>query len=162
VDGRQIEYDTLVLATGARHAYFGHDEWEPVAPGLKHIEDATDIRRRILLAFEHAEAEANAAERRRLLTFAVIGGGATGVELAGPVAELAKVALVRDFRNIDTAHTRVMLIEAGPRVLPAFPESLSARARTALEALGVEVRLGTAVTNCSPHGVTIGSEMVPA
>ncbi len=159
---RAIAYDTLIVATGARHAYFGHDEWEPVAPGLKQVEDATEIRRRILLAFERAETEPEAAERRRLLTFAVVGAGPTGVELAGAIAELARVALVRDFRNIDTADTRIILIEAGERVLPTFPQTLSAKALAALQALGVEVRLGSPVTDCSAAGVVVAQQAIPA
>jgi NADH dehydrogenase FAD-containing subunit len=158
----RVPYDTLVLATGARHAYFGHDDWEPCAPGLKRIDDATAIRRRILLAFELAEASGDAAEQRRLLNFAVIGGGPTGVEMAGAIVELARRALARDFRRIDPRAARVVLIEAGPRLLPAFPESLSAAARRMLEHLGVEVRLGQAVTGCDPAGVAIGGEHLPA
>lgn len=156
-----MPYDQLVLATGARHAYFGNDEWEPYAPGLKKIDDATDIRRRILLAFEHAEAAASEAERRRLLTFAVVGAGPTGVELAGALAELARVALAADFRVIDPRQARILLIEAGPRVLPGFPDTLSARARRDLERLGVELRTGAAVTGCDAHGVSIGEERIP-
>src|SRR5437879_390740 len=143
---RTLAYDTLVLATGARHAYFGHDDWEKVAPGLKTIEDATAIRRRILVAFENAEATEGHEERRRLLTFVVIGGGPTGVEMAGAIAELARVALRHDFRNIDPREAQIVLVEAGPRVLPAFPPQLSEAARRSLERLGVEVRLGTPVT----------------
>src|SRR6266566_2502973 len=124
-DVRRIPYDTLIVATGARHAYFGRDEWESVAPGLKKIEDATDIRRKILSAFERAETSDDPAERRRLLNFVIVGGGATGVELAGAIAELGRKALARDFRNIDPRETRVVLVEAGSRVLPAFPERLS-------------------------------------
>jgi NADH dehydrogenase len=123
-DGAALPYDTLVLATGARHSYFGRDEWEDFAPGLKTLEDATTIRRRMLLAFEQAERESDPAARRALLTFAVIGAGPTGVELAGIIAELAKQILWREFRNIDTREARILLIEAGPRVLAAFPSSL--------------------------------------
>jgi NADH dehydrogenase len=159
---RRIRYDYLIVATGARHAYFGHDEWEAVAPGLKKIEDATDIRRRILLAFEEAENAAHAEDRAPMLTFAIIGGGPTGVELAGAIAELAKKALVADFRKIEARHTRVVLIEAGPRLLPVFPERLSAVARRALERLGVEVRLGAAVTACDEQGVMVGNERIQA
>jgi NADH:ubiquinone reductase (H+-translocating) len=155
---RRIGYDYLVLATGARHAYFGHDEWEQYAPGLKKIDDATAIRRRILLAFELAEAATDETERRRLLNFVIVGGGPTGVELAGAIAELAKRALVRDFRHIDSRQARIVLVEAGPRVLPAFPESLSAIAHRSLERLGVEVRTGAPVTGCDTDGVTIGGE----
>jgi NADH dehydrogenase len=149
---RRVPYDWLIVATGARHAYFGHDEWEAVAPGLKKIEDATDIRRRILLAFEEAENAAHLEDQAPMLTFVVVGGGPTGVELAGAIAELARKALVADFRRIEAHQARVILIEAGPRLLPAFPKRLSAVARRALERLGVEVRLGAAVTACCRRG----------
>ena len=162
VDGHEIEYDQLVLATGSRHAYFGHDEWERVAPGLKKIDDATGIRRRILTAFEHAEAMAPAEDRRRFLTFVVIGAGPTGVEMAGAIAELAHVALRHDFRTIDPREARIVLVEAGPRELPAFPLELSAAAQKALDRLHVEVRLGTPVSNCDETGVTIGEDHLPA
>jgi len=161
-DGRQIPYDTLLVATGARHAYFGRDEWEGVAPGLKKIEDATDIRRKILIAFERAETSDDQAERRRLLNFVIIGAGATGVELAGAIAELGRKALASDFRNIDPRETRVVLVEAGPRVLPAFPERLSASAKRALEKLGVEVRLGKPVTGCDEGGIIVDGERIEA
>ena len=156
LEDRRVPYDTLILATGARHAYFGRDEWERVAPGLKRVEDATVIRRRILIAFEQAEAAMTEEERRRLLNFCIIGAGPTGVEMAGAIAELARVALARDFHHIDPRDARVILIEAGPRVLASFPESLSAKARRALEHLGVELRLGTPVTACDERGVTLG------
>jgi NADH dehydrogenase len=159
-DGKRIPYDTLIVATGARHAYFGHDEWEGVAPGLKKIENATDIRRKILIAFERAETSDDPAERRRLLNFVIIGAGATGVELAGAIAELGRKALASDFRNIDPRETRVILIEAGPRVLPAFPEQLSAKAKGALEMLGVEVRLGKPVTSCDEVGIIVDGERI--
>jgi NADH dehydrogenase len=162
VDSLEIGYDYLVLATGSRHAYFGHDEWERVAPGLKKIDDATGIRRRILTAFEHAESMAPAEERARFLTFVVVGGGPTGVEMAGAIAELAHVALRQDFRTINPREARIVLVEAGPRVLPAFPATLSAAAQKALERLHVEVRLGTPVSNCDESGVTIGSEHLAA
>ncbi len=161
-DGQAIGYDTLVLATGVRHAYFGHDEWEPFAPGLKTLEDATTIRRRVLLAFEHAEIEPDPARRAALLTFCIIGAGPTGVELAGIIAELAKTVLVREFRHIDTRAARILLIEAGPRVLPAFTPDLSAYTAHALETLGVEVRLGQPVTACDAQSVTIGTQVVPS
>ena len=162
-DGRWYPYDYLILATGARHAYFGRDaEWAPVAPGLKKIDDATDIRRRVLLAFERAETEEAQAERARLLTFVVVGGGPTGVEMAGAIAELAHHTLRRDFRNIDPRSTRVLLIEAGARILPTFDPRLSQKARAALEGLGVEVRLGAPVTACSAAGVTVGGEEIGA
>jgi NADH dehydrogenase FAD-containing subunit len=162
LDDRTIPYDYLVLATGARHSYFGHDEWESVAPGLKKIDDATAIRRRILTAFENAEATDNHEARRRFLTFVVIGGGPTGVEMAGAIAELARVALRHDFRNIDPREAGIVLVEAGPRVLGAFPPVLSAAAHRSLERLGVEVRLGTPVTRCDADGVTIGDDPLPA
>ncbi|KRE17743.1 NADH dehydrogenase [Bosea sp. Root381] len=159
-DGSSVGYDTLVLATGARHSYFGHDEWEPHAPGLKTLEDATTIRRRMLLAFERAERETDPEARRALLTFAVIGAGPTGVELAGIIAELAKQILWQEFRRIDTRGARILLIEAGARVLPAFPEPLSAYAKQALAKLGVEVLLGKPVSEIAEEGVTIGEEFV--
>jgi NADH dehydrogenase len=152
-DGAAVHYDTLVLATGARHAYFGHDEWEPYAPGLKTLEDATSIRRRILLSFERAERETDPERRAALLTFVIVGGGPTGVELAGAIAELAYHNLPREYRHIDTRKARVVLIEAGPRILPSFTEDLSAYARAALERLGVEIQLGSAVSECSGRGV---------
>ena len=154
--GRHVPYDYLILATGARHAYFGHDEWELFAPGLKRIEDATEIRRRILLAFERAESEVDADERRRLMNLVIVGGGPTGVELAGAIAELARRALAKDFRNIDPRVTRIFLVEAGQRLLPSFPEDLSNDATRRLERLGVEVRLGAPVTAIDSSGVTIG------
>jgi NADH dehydrogenase len=159
--GAVLPYDTLVLATGARHAYFGHDEWEGVAPGLKTLEDATTIRRRILLAFERAELTDKTVEADALLTFAIIGAGPTGVELAGMIGELANNILPPEFRKIDTRRTRVLLIEAGPRVLPAFSEDLSQYAQTALGKLGVDVRLGQAVTAITEDGVTIGESFIP-
>jgi NADH dehydrogenase len=155
-DGDTIPYDTLILATGARHAYFGHDEWEPFAPGLKTLEDATTLRRRILVAFERAERETDPERRAALLTFVIVGAGPTGVELAGTIAELAKDTLPPDFRNIDTQKARVVLIEAGPRVLAGFADDLSAYAQRSLESLGVEVMLGQAVTECSADGVMYG------
>src|SRR5881394_1052508 len=161
-DGDTVPYDTLVLATGARHAYFGHDEWEPFAPGLKTLEDATTLRRRILVAFERAERETDPERRAALLTFVIIGAGPTGVEMAGTIADLAKDTLPPDFRNIDTHKTRVVLIEAGPRVLAGFPEDLSAYAQRSLEKLGVEVMLGEAVTECSAEGVVYGGKRLAA
>jgi NADH dehydrogenase len=162
VDQGTIAYDHLVLATGARHSYFGRDDWERAAPGLKKIDDAIGIRRRLLTAFEDAEAASSPEWRRRLLTFVVIGGGPTGVEMAGAIAELARVALRRDFRNIDPADARVVLVEAGKRLLPTFPAMLGNAACEALQQLGVEVRLGTAVTQCDSEGVTIGEERLAA
>jgi NADH dehydrogenase len=161
-DGRRLPFDTLVLATGARHAYFGHDAWEADAPGLKTLEDATTIRRRLLLAFERAELTEDEAERAALLTFAVIGAGPTGVELAGIIAELAHRVLPREFRRIDTRHARILLIEAGPRILAAFPESLSAYAARALEKRGVEVLTGTPVTDVTRDGVVLGDRPIAA
>lgn len=161
-DGQMLPYDTLVLATGAGHAYFGHDEWEPFAPGLKTLEDATTIRRRILTAFERAEATSDENERAALLNFVVIGAGPTGVELAGTIAEMARSTLPDDFRNIDTRKARVVLIEAGSRVLSNFPEELSAYAQRSLEKLGVEVALGRAVSECSAEGVVYGDTRLPA
>src|SRR5256714_6045084 len=155
-DGDTVPYDTLVLATGARHAYFGHDEWEPFAPGLKTLEDATTLRRRILVAFERAERESDPQRRAALLTFVIIGAGPTGVELAGTIAELAQETLPPDFRNIDTHKARTVLIEAGPRVLAGFADDLSAYAQRSLEAIGVEVVLGQAVTECTADHVVYG------
>jgi len=159
---RTLPYDQLILATGATHAYFGHDEWAKDAPGLKSLADALGLRRRILMAFEAAEVAETEAERTRLLTFVVVGAGPTGVELAGAIAELAKRALAVDFRKIRSLMARVLLVEAGPRVLTAFPESLSAYAKRALEHLGVEVRLGQAVTGCDRDGVDLGEERIAA
>jgi NADH dehydrogenase len=161
-DGSSIAYDTLVLATGARHAYFGHDEWEPFAPGLKTLEDATTLRRRILVAFERAERETDPARRAALLTFVVIGAGPTGVEIAGTIADMARDTLPRDFRHIDTRKARVVLIEAGNRVLAGFPDDLATYAQRSLEQLGVEVMLGEAVTECSADGVVYGGKTLAA
>lgn len=160
--GASVAYDMLVVATGAQHAYFGHDEWEPYAPGLKTIEDATRIRARLLLAFEKAEREDDPRRRRALLTFVVIGGGPTGVELAGTIAELARDTLKGEFRRIDPREARVVLVEAGDRVLSAFRPDQSEHARHALETLGVEVVLGKAVSDCNADGVTYGGEHLPA
>jgi NADH dehydrogenase len=161
-DGQALPYDTLILATGARHAYFGHDEWEPFAPGLKTLEDATTLRRRILVAFERAERETDPQRRAALLTFVIIGAGPTGVELAGTIAELAQDTLPPDFRNIDTHKARVVLIEAGPRVLAGFADDLSAYAQRSLESIGVEVVLGEPVTECSADGVVYGGNSLDA
>jgi NADH:ubiquinone reductase (H+-translocating) len=163
LDGaEELGYDTLVLATGARHAYFGHDNWEPFAPGLKTLDDATTIRSRILSAFEEAEREPDALRQMALMTFAIVGAGPTGVELAGAIAELARATLPGDFRRIDPAMARIVLIEAGPRVLPAFAEDLSAYAKRSLERLGVEVALGAPVSNCSAEGVVYGGKSLAA
>lgn len=156
-----LDYDYLILATGARHAYVA-PAWERHAPGLKDIEDATAMRGRILLAFERAETCADAAERARLMTFVVVGGGPTGVELAGAIAELAKRALARDFRRIDPSSARIVLLEGAPRLLTGFPESLSAYARRALERLGVEVRCGTFVEHVDAAGVSVADETIGA
>jgi NADH:ubiquinone reductase (H+-translocating) len=160
IAGAHVEYDYLVLAAGATHAYFGHDDWAAIAPGLKSIEDATELRRRILLAFESAEYEGSAEARRAALTFGIVGGGPTGVELAGAIMEIAGHTIPRDYRHIDTRTTRVILFEGGPRLLPTFPPALSARAQRDLEQLGVEVRLDTTVTDVSAHGVSIGDEFL--
>lgn len=161
-DGRRVPYDQLVLATGARHGYFGREEWEPFAPGLKKIEDATEIRRRLLLAFEEAENTEDPALRQAFLTFVVVGGGPTGVELAGAIAELARHGLEREFRAIDPAQARVLLVQSAPRLLPAFPDALSASARTSLERLGVTVLTGSAVEAVDEAGVTISGRRVEA
>nr|WP_315591789.1 NAD(P)/FAD-dependent oxidoreductase [uncultured Cupriavidus sp.] len=160
--GSRLSYDTLVLATGARHAYFGHDEWEAFAPGLKTLDDATTVRGRILVAFEEAERESDPEKRAALQTFVIIGGGPTGVELSGTIAELARDTLARDFRSIDPRTARVVLIEAGPRLLPVFPDDLSEYTRRALEKLGVKVELGSPVTECSADGVFYGGKFLPA
>lgn len=154
-DGAHVPFDSLIVAAGARHAYFGHPEWEELAPGLKTIEDATVIRRRVLGAFEQAERTINLEEQQALMTFVVVGGGATGVELAGALAELANHTLRYDFRAIQTNKSRVLLLEGQDRVLTAFPPELSARALLALERLGVTVRLGTVVTDIQPGRVTL-------
>ena len=161
-EGRRIAFDRLIIATGAQHAYFGHDEWAVSAPGLKTIDDATYLRRRILLAFENAEAETDPAERARLLNFVVVGGGPTGVEMAGAIAELAKRALARDFRSIDPRQARIILVEAASRLLMPFDPSLSEAARRSLDQLGVEVRLGARVTRCDACGVHLGTELIEA
>jgi NADH dehydrogenase len=155
-----IAYDDLILATGASHAYFGHDHWQEAAPGLKSLDDATALRRRILNAFEQAELSEDADERQALLTFCVVGGGPTGVEMAGAIAELAHRTLVHEFRRIDTRIARVILIEAGPRILAAMPASLSAKAQQGLERLGVTVRVNTAVTDCTQTSVQVGAERI--
>jgi NADH dehydrogenase len=150
-----IPYDFLVLATGAMHSYFGHDEWAKVAPGLKSIDDALEVRRQILLAFERAEIADNPADRQRLLTFVIVGGGPTGVEMAGAIAEIARHTLRSDFRRIDPRAARIVLVEAGPRILPTFPERLSAYAQRSLERMGVEVKTGSLVTDCRSDGVVL-------
>lgn len=153
-----LRYDYLIVATGATHAYFGNDEWAPLAPGLKTVDDAVEIRRRFLLAFETAEREADPVARRRLLTFAIVGAGPTGVELAGAMAEIAREVMPRDFRAIDTKTTRILLLEGGPRVLPVYPPDLSASAQRQLEELGVEVWTNAKVTQIEPGRVWIGGD----
>lgn len=156
LDTGSLEYDQLIVATGATHSYFGHEDWRKLAPGLKSIDDATRIRRRILEAFERAEMSDDPVLRKRLLTFVIVGAGPTGVELAGTIAELAHRTLAKDFRNIDPRSARVVLVEAGPRILPALHASLGAYAQAALERLGVEVRLQSPVSACDADGVSIG------
>ena len=161
-DGSILDFDYLLLASGATHAYFGHDEWAAHAPGLKSLNDALRLRRQLLLAFERAETATDPAERAAWLNFAIVGGGPTGVELAGTLAEIARHTLTNEFRRIDPASARVRLIEAGPRVLASFPESLSDKARKQLEKLGVEVVTGAPVTQISAAGYRLGEEFVPA
>jgi NADH:quinone reductase (non-electrogenic) len=158
----ELPYDYLIVATGTRHSYFGHPEWEELAPGLKSIEDALNIRNRFLLAFEEAERAKDDATRQALQTFVIVGGGPTGVELAGTIPPIAKIAFRKDFRHIDTRRTRVVLLEGLDRVLPSFPESLSAHARRDLEKLGVEVHTGKLVTRIEPDAVYVGAEKFPA
>ena len=155
---RELPFDYLVVATGSTHSYFGHEDWRPFAPGLKSIDDATRIRGHILRAFEAAEMETDAARRERLLRFVIVGAGPTGVELAGTIAELARFTLAADFRHIDPRSAKIVLIEAGPRVLAAFKEPQSEYALRSLEKLGVEVRLNAAVTACDENGVWLGTE----
>lgn len=159
---REIPYDYLIVAAGSRHSYFSHDEWEPLAPGLKAIEDAQEIRRRFLLAFEQAEKTLDAAERVACMTFVIVGGGPTGSELSGALPTIARKALHADFRNIDTRETRVILLEGGPRILPSFPVELSAVAHRDLEELGVEVRTNAVVTRIAPGAVYLGDERIDA
>lgn len=158
---REIEYDYLIVASGSHHAYFGHDDWEPFAPGLKTVEDATEIRRRFLLAFERAEKTFSETERDAYLTFVIVGAGPTGTELSGALPMIARRALHPDFRNIDTRKTRVILLEGGSRILPSFPEELAEKAREALVDLGVEVRTSSIVTGVDGEGVYIGDERIP-
>ncbi len=160
-DGTGISYDYLLVATGARHSYFGHEEWEPLAPGLKSLEDAVEIRQRVLMAFELAEREPDPVRRHSLLTFVVVGGGATGVEMAGAVAELRRYALKRDFRHIDPGEATVMLLEGGTRILPSYPESLSQQAKQDLRRLGVDVRTETLVTDIQPDSVKAAGWTIP-
>lgn len=159
---RTVRYDYLIVAAGARHSYFGNDHWEELAPGLKNIQDALSIRNRILTAYERAEKALTKEDMRREQTFVVIGGGPTGLEMAGAIAELAHFTLARDFRRIDPKETRIVLIEAGPRLLPAFPPDLSEKALQQLRALNVEVKLGSPVKNIAPGCVELEGEMIPA
>lgn len=161
-DTGELSYDYLLLACGAQHAYFGHEEWEANAPGLKSLPQATEIRRRVLEAFEIAERETHPEARRRQLTFIVVGGGPTGVELAGAIGEMSRYTLARDFRSIDPRQTRVMLVEAGPRILTSFDEKLAARATRDLESLGVQVWTGALVTEVTMDGVVVGNEKIAA
>jgi NADH dehydrogenase len=156
----ELPYDRLVLACGAGHAYFGHDEWACFAPGLKSLEEATDVRARVLTAYERAELEPEPEKRRALLTFVVVGGGPTGVELAGALGEMSRFTLAQDFRNIDPTHARVILVEAGPRILPSFSEDLARRAMRDLETLGVQVWTSSAVTGVDAEGVQVGAERI--
>lgn len=158
----ELEFDYLIVASGAHHNYFGHDEWSLFAPGLKSIDDATEIRRRILLAFEEAEVEADPERLRALLNFVIVGGGPTGVEMAGSIAELARFALKRDFRRINPRSAQVILVEGGDRILQSFPPSLSEKAQKSLERLGVHVRTKSFVSLINQDGVTVGSEKIPA
>lgn len=160
LEDRAISYDFLILATGARHSYFGKDAWETFAPGLKTITDATAIRRSVLTAFEAAEMETDPEKRRAYLTFILVGGGPTGVEMAGAIAELAKRALAKDFHHIDPREARILLLEAGPRILTAFPDDLAERAKQALEQMGAEVRTGSAVESVDAEGVLVGGERI--
>jgi len=157
----EIDYDYLILATGARHSYFGHNEWEKLAPGLKSLEDAVELRRRILLAFEYAEKATHEAARRAAMNFVIIGGGPTGVEMAGAIAEISRYTLAKDFRHINPSEARVILIEGEPRLLAAYPPDLSESARKQLADLGVEVRTSTRATNLTEDGVQIGDELIP-
>ena len=161
-DGVRVHWDYLVLATGATHAYFGHDEWAKEAPGLKTVDDATEMRRRFLLAFESAEREADSEARRRLLTFVIVGAGPTGVELAGAMAEIARKVMPKDFRAIDTTESRILLLEGVDRVLPTYPRDLSRKAQLQLEKLGVVVRTNALVTDIGKDWVMIGDEHVGA
>jgi NADH dehydrogenase len=160
-DGAELDYDFLVLATGARHSYFGHDEWEKSAPGLKSLEDAIEVRRRLLMAFEYAERITDEAARRAAMTFVIIGGGPTGVEMAGAIAEIARHTLAKDFCHIDPSQARVILVEGDPRLLATFPGDLSASALKQLVDLGVEVRTGARATDLTETGVQVGDEFIP-
>jgi NADH dehydrogenase len=158
---REVAYDYLILATGARHSYFGHDEWERLAPGLKSLEDAVELRRRILMAFEYAEKVTDEAARKAAMNFVIIGGGPTGVEMAGAIAEISRYTLAKDFRQINPSEARVILIEGTPRLLNGYPEDLSASAQKQLTDLGVEVRTGARATNVTEAGVQVNGEFIP-
>ncbi|HEX8897370.1 MAG TPA: NAD(P)/FAD-dependent oxidoreductase, partial [Chthoniobacterales bacterium] len=158
---RDFVYDYLILATGARHSYFGHDEWEKIAPGLKSLEDAIEIRRRLLLAFEYAEKMTDEAAKKAAMTFVIVGGGPTGVEMAGAIAEIARYTLAKDFRHIDPSSARVVLVEGDQRVISAFPEDLSVKALEQLKELGVEVHTGVHATNLTETGLQVGDEFIP-
>src|SRR5437899_5886867 len=162
LDRGELGYDALILAAGASHSYFGHEDWEAFAPGLKTLEDALEVRRRVLLAYESAERETDGAEQRALLTFVVVGGGPTGVELAGALGEISRRTIARDFRVIDPTKARIILLEGGPRILSTFPESLSRRAEEALRKIGVEVRTQAVVARVTPDAVWIGGEQIRA
>src|SRR6266404_4626515 len=161
IGDREIAYDYLILATGARHSYFGHNEWEKLAPGLKSLEDAVEIRRRLLMAFEYAEKITDEAARKAAMTFVIIGGGPTGVEMAGAIAEISRYTLAKDFRHIDPASARVVLVEGEQRVLSSFPEDLSTSAMKQLKQLGVEVRTGSHANNLTDAGLEVGDEFIP-
>ncbi|MEY2558823.1 MAG: hypothetical protein QOE34_2248 [Verrucomicrobiota bacterium] len=161
IGDQEISYDYLILATGSRHSYFGHDEWEKLAPGLKSLEDAVEIRRRLLLAFEYAEKVTDPAVKSAAMTFVIIGGGPTGVEMAGAIAEIARFTLARDFRHIDPSQARVLLVEGDERVLSGFPEDLSASAMKQLKELGIEVRTGVHAKNLTDAGLEVGDEFIP-
>lgn len=160
--GYEIEYDYLIVALGAQHSYFGRPDWEPFAPGLKTLEQATEIRRRVLSAFEEAENELDPVRQREALTFVVVGGGPTGVEMAGAIADISRTVIVADFRRIDPSSARVLLLEAAPRILGAFPEDLAARAHHDLQEVGVEVRTSAMVEEIDAHGVVVAGERIPA
>jgi len=161
IGDQEIAYDYLILATGSRHSYFGHDEWEKLAPGLKSLEDAVEIRRRLLLAFEYAEKVKDPAAKSAAMTFVIIGGGPTGVEMAGAIAEIARFTLAKDFRHIDPSNARVVLVEGDERVLSGFPEDLSVSAMKQLKQLGVEVRTGIHAKNLTDTGLEVGDEFIP-
>jgi len=158
----EVDYDYLILATGARHSYFAHPEWEKLAPGLKSLEDAVEVRRRILMAFEYAERTSDEAARKAAMTFVIIGGGPTGVEMAGAIAEIARYTLAKDFRNIDPSQARIILVEGEPLVLASYPDDLRRSAMKQLADLGVEVRTGIHATNLSDQGLQIGEEFIPS